>query len=197
MSVIDRKKWDAKYAQAASAPRDSSAVLRSLASYLPPRGSALDVAGGAGRNAIWLAQRGLTVTIADVSSVGLQLAHDRAAEAGVKVETLAIDLEQDRLAAGPFDLIVSVCYLWRPLFAEFPRLLDSKGTLAVVQPTRRNLERNDKPPAAYLLDEGELRQLVSGLEIVHYEEGWLADGRHDAVVIARKPSWGRHSCLPE
>ena len=29
-------------------------------------------------------------------------------------------------------------------------------------------------------------RLVTGLSIVHYEEGWLADERHDAVVVARK-----------
>jgi SAM-dependent methyltransferase len=65
-------------------------------------------------------------------------------------------LEQEQLEGGPFDLIVSVCYLWRPLFAEYPRLLNAGGTLVVVQPTLKNLERNDKPPAAYLLNEGEL-----------------------------------------
>jgi SAM-dependent methyltransferase len=187
MPDADREKWDAKYAVADPASYQPSAVLVGLAPYLPSRGRALDVAGGAGRNAIWLAHRGLDVTIADVSPVGSALARQRATDLGVVVETLEIDLEQDRLESGPFDLIVSVCYLWRRLFAEFPRLLNAGGTLVVVQPTRKNLERNDKPPAAYLLNEGELRGLVSGLEIVHYEEGWLADGRHDAVIVARKP----------
>jgi len=186
MPAADREKWDAKYAAADPESFGPSAVLVGLGAYLPDRGRALDVAGGAGRNAIWLAQRGLDVTIPDVSPVGLALARRRAADFGVAVQTLEIDLEQERLDGNPFDLIVSVCYLWRPLFAEFPRLLNAGGTLVVVQPTRKNLERNDKPPAAYLLNEGELPRLVSGLDIVHYEEGWLADGRHDAVVVARK-----------
>jgi hypothetical protein len=99
---------------------------------------------------------------------------------------MEIDLEQQRLEGGPFDLIVSICYLWRPLFAEYPRLLNTGGTLLVIQPTRKNLERNDKPPTAYLLNAGELPTLVWGLEIVHFAEGWFADGRHDAVVVARK-----------
>jgi SAM-dependent methyltransferase len=187
MPAADREKWDAKYVAADPASFAPSAVLVGLAVYLPDRGRALDVAGGAGRNAIWLAQRGLDVTIADVSPVGLALARQRAADLGIAVQTQEIDLEQQRLESSPFDLIVSVCYLWRPLFAEFSRLLKQGGTLVVVQPTRKNLERNDKPPAAYLLDEGELGGLVSGLKIVHYEEGWLADGRHDAVIVARKP----------
>jgi tellurite methyltransferase len=187
MTAADRKKWNAKYSDPASAPGEPSAVLMSLARYLPISGQALEVAGGAGRNAIWLARRGLDVTVADVSAVGLKIAQERAAIAGVQIRMLEIDLEESRLEAGPFDLVVSVCYLWRPLFADFPRLLRDGGLLAVIQPTKRNLERNEKPPAAYLLDEGELPRLVSGLEIVHVQEGWLADGRHDAVLVARKP----------
>ena len=185
MPHADRQKWDLKYADPRATPVEPSAVLMGLAKYLPTSGQALDIAGGDGRNAIWLARRGLDVTIADVSPVGLALASQRATEAGLSVKSMEIDLEQERLENGRFDLIVSVCYLWRPLFAEFPKLLKSGGTLVVVQPTKRNLERNEKPPAAYLPEEGELRRLVSGLEIVHYEEGWLADGRHDAVLVAR------------
>ncbi len=187
MPDTDREKWDAKYATAETVSFAPSAVLVGLADYLPTRGRALDVAGGTGRNSIWLAQRGLDATIADVSPVGLAIARQRAADWGVAVETLDIDLEQERLESGPFDLIVSVCYLWRPLFAAYPQLLNSGGTLVVVQPTQKNLERNDKPPAAYLLNEGELPRLVSDLEIIHHEEGWLADGRHDATIVARKP----------
>src|SRR5690349_3730597 len=116
MPATDREKWDAKYAAADSAPREPSAVLLTLDAYLPTRGRALDIAGGAGRNAIWLAQRGLDVTIADVSPVGLALARQRAAAEHVTIETIEIDLEQSHLPQGPFDLILSVCYLWRPLF---------------------------------------------------------------------------------
>jgi SAM-dependent methyltransferase len=186
MSVADRQKWDAKYADDHFAPREPSAVLRGLAHLLPPTGRALDVAGGGGRHAIWLAQRGLNVTLADISSTGLATARQRAAAAGVSIETAEVDLEQDGLPAGSFDLIVSVCYLCRSLFPQFRQSLAPGGTLVVIQPTSRNLERNDKPPAAYLFGEGELRALASGLEIVHYEEAWSADNRHDAVLVARK-----------
>src|SRR5262245_4896586 len=154
MSEADRQKWDAKYAGADAAPREPSAVLVGRADDLPSSGRALDVAGGAGRNAIWLALRGLEVTLADISTVGLALAGERAALADVAVQTIEIDLEREPLEARPFDLIVSICYLCRSLFAEFQRLLAAGGTLVVIQPTKRNLERNEKPPAAYLLDEG-------------------------------------------
>jgi SAM-dependent methyltransferase len=187
MSDFDRDKWNGKYAQwADDVPREPSAVLVGLAEHLPSRGRALDVAGGAGRNAIWLARRSLDVTIADVSRVGLDLARQRAVEAGVKLTLLETDLAAAPFPPGPWDLIVSVCYLWRPLFASYPAALAPGGTLIVIQPTKKNLERHDKPPADFLLEDGELPRLVAGLSIVHYEEGWLADDRHDAVIVARK-----------
>jgi SAM-dependent methyltransferase len=153
---------------------------------LPAGGRALDIAGGAGRNAIWLARQGFDVTIADVSSVGLALARERAAAANVKIQTLEIDVEQQPLPAGPFDLVLSHCYLCRHLFPQFPRLLSDDGRLVVIQPTQRNLERNEKPPAAFLFEEGELQKLAAGVEIVQYEEGWSADDRYDAVLVAKK-----------
>jgi tellurite methyltransferase len=186
MPAADRQKWDAKYASDEPAWREPSAVLLSLANFLPSQGRALDIAGGAGCNAIWLAQRGLNVTIADVSPVGLALAQQRASAAGVTIQTIELDLEQNQLPPGPFDLILSICYLWRPLFAQFYFSLKPGGTLAVIQPTIKNLERNEKPPAAFLLQPGELRTLAGSLKIVHYSEDWSADNRHDAVLVAQK-----------
>jgi SAM-dependent methyltransferase len=187
MSQQDREKWNAKYAEGFPMPREPAAVLVGLDRWLPRRGRALDVAGGAGRHGIWLAQRGLDVTIADISAPGLARAREDAAAAGIRLSTLETDLELDPFPAGPWDLIASVCFLQRSLFAAYPAALAPGGTLAIVQPTRRNLERHDKPPADFLLEDGELPRLVTGLEVVHYEEGWLADGRHDAVLVARRP----------
>src|SRR6188768_343879 len=107
MPLFDQQKWDAKYAAADEIPREPSAVFRSLDGLLPKSGRAIDVAGGAGRNAIWLAQRGLEVTIADVSPRGLELAAARAREAGVNIDFLQTDLEDGPFPAGPWDLILS------------------------------------------------------------------------------------------
>ncbi len=186
MPEFDRAKWDAKYADPEFAPREPSAVLISLAEFLPTSGKAIDVAGGAGRNAIWLAQRGLDVTIADVSPVGLAQAEARAQKAGVTLTTLCTDLQEKPFPAGPWDLIVSVRYLHRPLFAIYPSVLTPGGSLVVIQPTKTNLERHDKPPPDFLLEDGELPRLIQGLKVIHCEEGWLADGRHDAVLVAAK-----------
>ena len=65
MSDADRTKWNDRYSRRATRlPLDEPAeFLVSLVDQLPATGRALDVAGGTGRNAIWLAQRGLDVTL--------------------------------------------------------------------------------------------------------------------------------------
>src|SRR5581483_9291419 len=86
MSADDRVKWDARYRSAGALAREPSTFLRSLDALLPRPSAAtrvLDVAGGDGRNAVWLARRGYGVTVADVSPVGLDLARASAAAAGV------------------------------------------------------------------------------------------------------------------
>jgi SAM-dependent methyltransferase len=189
MSAADRQKWDQKYSDPANAPRDPSRVLLGLATHLPQRGSALELAGGAGRNALWLADRGLDVTIWDISTVGLAIARERAAAAGVTISTAVVDLAEPSFQPpGEFDLVLSVCYLNRPLLARAHQLLAPGGTLLVIQPTHQNLTRHPKPPRDYLLADGELPTLIQQLDIVRYEEGWLADDRHDAVLLAKKPA---------
>jgi 2-polyprenyl-3-methyl-5-hydroxy-6-metoxy-1,4-benzoquinol methylase len=188
MTIADRQKWDQKYADR-SARCDPSQLLISLDHFLPRHGRALDLAGGVGRNAIWLASRGLDVTVWDVSKVGLSLARDRAAAAGVPISTQIIDLSEPNFQPrGQFDLVLIIGYLNRPLLGQTHHLLAPRGTLIVIQPTQRNLERHFKPPTDYLLNDGELPSLILQLDIVHYEEGWLADNRHDAVLVATKPS---------
>jgi tellurite methyltransferase len=182
----DRARWNDKYTRGSHTTQTPNPILVGLEHLLPTTGRALDVAGGAGRHAIWLAQRGLEVTLADVSDVGLQVAADHARQAGCEIQRIQTDLQQEPFPAGPWDLILSVHFLWRPLFVSFAKSLAVGGKLVVVQPTRTNLQRHEKPPAPFLLDEGELPTLVADLHIEHYEEGWLADGQHEAVIVARR-----------
>ncbi len=185
MGEGDRERWNARWRSGAG-DADPSAFLVELDPLLPRAGTALDVAGGAGRNAVWLARRGLAVTCADVSPVALALARGRASAAGVALRTVVVDLEREPLPRGPFDLIVSVDFLHRPLVAAAADALAPGGLLVMVQATRTNLTRNPHPSARYLLDDGELPGLVGGLRIVRYAEGWF-DGRHEARVLASRP----------
>ncbi|TMA69869.1 MAG: class I SAM-dependent methyltransferase [Deltaproteobacteria bacterium] len=184
MADGDRERWDARWRADAGAT-EPSPFLIALDALLPRAGAALDVAGGTGRNAVWLARRGLDVLCADVSPVALALARERAAAAGVALRTIAVDLETEPLPRGPFALIVAIDFLHRPLLAAVPDALAAGGLLVMSQPTRTNLTRNARPSARFLLDDGELPGLVVGLEVVCYVESWFED-RHEARLMARK-----------
>jgi tellurite methyltransferase len=196
MPTTDRERWDAKYQDRGARLRDPAAWFVAHADSLPTSGRALDLAGGTGRHAVWLASRGLDVTLADVSPVGLALARDLAAQSGVTLEAaVEADLETHGLLgpdaspalAGPWDLVLIHHFLWRPLLTEVPRTLAPGGRLAFVHPTRTNLERHQRPSARYLLEDGELARLVAELplEVLLLEEGWGSEGRHEARLIAR------------
>jgi SAM-dependent methyltransferase len=197
MSAADRARWDARYRAAGGVPGGPSPFLLGLDAVLPrgdgmgPAPRALDVAGGSGRNAVWLAQRGLEVTCADISSVGLARAGQAADAAGVSLRRLAIDLETEPFPGGPFALVVSIDFLHRPLFAAFADALSPGGLLVFAQATRANLARHPHPSARFLLDDGELPGLVRGvgweLEVLRCEEGWF-DDRHEARLVARRPA---------
>ena len=157
--------------------------------FLPRSGRALDVAGGAGRHAVWLAERGLKVTIVDASQIALDHAGRRAASRKVPLTTVRRDLEAGGLVGGLWDVVLMYHFLDRAVLASAPGALERRGVLIFCQPTLRNLERHDRPGPQYLLEEGELADLVAGwrLEVLLLEETWGVEGRHEARFVGRRP----------
>lgn len=188
MPQFDRDKWNRKFSEDTTRWTTPSRVAERIGRFLPTSGRAIDIAGGIGRHSIWLAEHGLDVTLADISDVGIDMARAQANRSGVRLNTLAVDLEEEPFPAGPWDVIFSHHFLHRDLFPEFANALTAGGRLAVIQPTFRNLERHNRPPRPFLLEEGELRTLAGPLEIIHYEEGWLEEDRHEAVMVAEQRS---------
>jgi tellurite methyltransferase len=184
----DRERWNERHSRELRG--EPSPFVTSLDGLLPRRGLALDAGGGAGRHALWLARRGLDVALADVSDVALGLAADVAGREGLALRTLRIDLEEAPFPAGPWDVVVCTYFLHRPLFDAFPSALAPGGWLVFAHATRTNLERNPRPGPRHLLEDGELRTLVRGLEVVRCEEGWFEEGRHEARLVARRPAPG-------
>ena len=180
-------RWNARYL-GGDAPSGPSPVVLPLLEDLPA-GRALDVAGGAGRHAIWLAQRGWDVLLVDAAEVGLRLAGRRAHEAQVTLRVLQRDLAADPLPTGPFDLVVVVAFLDHDVLDAVPEVLAPGGRLVFVHPTTTNLERHDRPPRRFLLEPGEMARIGDrlGLEVEVCDEAWWPDDRHQARLRARRP----------
>jgi len=100
--------WDARYAEPEWAfGTDPNDFLREEAARLPA-GRVLCLAEGQGRNAVWLAQRGYTVTAMDQSAKGLERARELAAARGVKIGTVCADLAEFAIEPGAWQGIVSI-----------------------------------------------------------------------------------------
>lgn len=81
--------------------------LEEMVSYIP-KGQVLSLAEGEGRNAVFLAKQGYSVTAVDASLVGLNKARKLAEENGVAVEFIHADLADYDLGENRWDAIVSI-----------------------------------------------------------------------------------------
>ncbi len=187
----DRERWNANWRVRAGELEDESPFLVEHAQLVPSRGKALDVAGGAGRNAIWLARRGLDVTLIDISDVALEKADRRAANLGLarRLKTMHVDLDGELPFAPLFDVVLVFNYLNRARRDAIASLMVDNGVLIALQPTVTNLERHPSPSRPHLVERGELEQWARGLglEIVVAREGWTDGNRHEAAIVARRP----------
>ncbi len=186
----DRERWNGRWRERAAELEDASWFLPAHASLLRTSGKALDLAGGAGRDAIWLARRGYDVTLVDVSDVALDKAEERATRLGVakRMRFLRLDLEGPLALAPLFDLVLVSYYLDRERRDSFVDLLVDDGILIAANPTVTNLERHAQPSARFLVERGELASWATslGLEVLASREDWTDDGTHEALVIAKR-----------
>lgn len=110
---MDRQDWDDRYRTEELIWRaEPNRFLVEEVAGLPP-GRALDLACGEGRNALWLAERGWSVTGVDFSGVALAKARRWAAERHLQLDLVEADLLEWEAPALPFDLVV-VLYLHLP-----------------------------------------------------------------------------------
>jgi len=191
-TLSDRERWDAKHAAAAGTgahephePEEPEAfVLRALALIPLRRGArALDLAAGRGRHALELARRGYEVEAWDVSPVGLAILAERAAAAGVEVETRVLDLLTGSLPVdAKFDLVIVVNFLDRPLYRRLAGLVRPGGHVVV---TTFTTDRTGKTPSArHCLEPGELARGLAGFATLLAEE---RGGRAGCLARRRGP----------
>jgi SAM-dependent methyltransferase len=113
---VDSQHWDERYSGTDFVPntRPNQFVAAELAGLAP--GRALDLAAGAGRNTVWLAERGWRVTAVDFSRVGLDNGRKLSAARGVdeaQVDWIVADLGDYEPEPGAYDLAL-VSYLQVP-----------------------------------------------------------------------------------
>jgi SAM-dependent methyltransferase len=99
-------RWDARYRERDGtmwSGRPNGRLVAEVSALAP--GRVLDVGCGEGADAIWLAQRGWTVTAIDISEVAIGRAREASDPAGVAVEWICGDVLQTPFPASSFELV--------------------------------------------------------------------------------------------
>ena len=96
--------WDQRFREHGW-PTEPDVLLVEHAGLLEP-GRALDVGSGPGRNSLWLAGRGWSVTLVDASAVALDQAEARAEQAGLSLTTLLTDVRTWTPPIASYELVV-------------------------------------------------------------------------------------------
>ncbi len=182
--------WDERYNRGEHTNDAPHPLVVEFASALDP-GRALDLACGAGRHAIWLAERGWQVTAVDYSRVAIEILRRRAGEKGLVIDSRIADLERHEFIIEPdsYDLIVVCHYLQRDLFPAIkagPRV--GGFVIAAIAMIDDNPDVKPMNPA-FLLKPGELRAEFEGWELLHDFEGKRAGDerrRATAEIVVRR-----------
>jgi len=193
MSTADRDRWNARYADGAyESRRHPSPFLEQNAQALPVTGRALDLACGAGRNAIYLANHGLSVDAVDISRVALERGRADAGE--LPIRWIECDLDDGFEASVDYDLIVNIRYVNLPLVSTLLESLRPDGVLVIEQHLVTDADVIGPKNPAYRVAKGQLGGVASGMVVRQTDEGVFddPDGRRAALarLVASKPSSG-------
>jgi SAM-dependent methyltransferase len=190
MSAMNKiPEWNERWEKKAHLEEDPNPLLVRVVES-KPWGRALDLACGAGRNALYLKKKGWDVEAIDGSEVAIRILRDRAKREGVDLHPQVIDLESTDFKIHPedFDVICMLFYLQRNLFHSIRNGI-RPGGFAIVAVHMKDDSKEPMNPA-FLMEPGELKKEFEGWEIHHYLEGKSTDRNHErqtAEIIAKKP----------
>jgi tellurite methyltransferase len=154
---------------------------------LLPRGRALDVAMGNGRNAIYLAKMGFEVEGVDDSREAIEEALAYALEEGVFIQTRVEDLEKiPYIDEEAYDLVICFNYLQRSLMPQMKNWVKPGGMLVyetfIIDQVRFGKPKNPD----YLLRHNELLHAFRDFRVLRYREGVIESRKAIASILAQK-----------
>jgi 2-polyprenyl-3-methyl-5-hydroxy-6-metoxy-1,4-benzoquinol methylase len=182
----DQKRWDERFGRKEFAlGKDPNPFLKKHI-HLLPRGKALDIATGEGRNAVFLAQNGFEVDAVDISEKGLKKVRALAREKGVKINTVLVDLDQYQIEKERYDLIANFYFLKRRLIPRIRKGL-KKGGKVIFETyilEHRTLATGGPKQAKYFLKPNEPLRLFKKFRIQFYREGIFREGGRKKAVAS-------------
>ena len=185
-----RVAWDRRYREGTHSSLKPDPFLveaydEFLAPVFPNGGTALDLAGGVGRHALYLAERGWQVTLIDIAGEAIERARAEAERRGLNIQMQQADLTEWRLPESWFDLVLNFVFLERALFPQIEAALKPGGLLVFKTYLREQLKFGGGPThPMHLLEPNELLRAFSSMRVLHYRE--TVKDRATAELVARK-----------
>lgn len=187
----DQHRWDKRYrAQKLDLNQGANTILKKHLRFLP-RGKALDLASGEGRNAVFLAHQGFEAEAVDISPIAVRRARELAKAQGARIKAIAADLDAYPISAGQYDVILNFYFLDRRLIPRIRKGLKKGGMVVFETYTEEQKKLCTGGPGQthYLLKPNELLRLFRGFHVLFYREGVFREGgqrRAIASLIAQK-----------
>jgi SAM-dependent methyltransferase len=186
----EREKWNQRYQEGThgTLPPDPlliAAFDRYIEPLFPNAGHVLDIAGGTGRHAIFLAAKGWKVRLTDIAEAGLANARKNAGSFASQIEFRVEDLTRFDGSPESYDVTLVFFFLRREMFGELVKALKPGGLLIYKGYTRGQARFGGGPTnPEYLFAENELLNSFRELHVLHYAE--LIRGCGLAEFVARK-----------
>ena len=153
--------------------------------HLFPKGKALDLAMGEGRNGVYLATQGFDVLGLDISPLGLKKAHKLAEHHNVRIKTQVVDLEEYQLEKNAYDVIICTYYMQRDLFEQIKESI-RPGGMVLIETYNVDYLRYASFSKKYLLEHNELLEIFKDFKTIRYQA--YDDGTEAySSIIAQKP----------
>lgn len=164
-----------------------------------PKGKALELAMGEGKDAVFLAKNGYEVDGCDISGVAIKKAYKLAEENSVKINALVVNLEKYEIPEGNYDLITCFYYLQRSLIPQIKKGLKVGGMVVFETYTIDNLTLNKfqggfphgPKNEAFLLKHNELLDFFRSFDhtqdkdfrVLYYREGVIDNQKAIASAL--------------
>lgn len=185
MSDTDRITWNQRYREGSYRARSHPTPLLEL--WLPelPRGRALDIACGTGRNTLYLAGKGYAVDAVDISSEALASAREKPGAGNLSISWIEADLDEFAPSASRYDLIVVARFVNRLLLPRLPGALKPGGALLYEHHIQSDEPVAGPKNAEFRLAPGELRSRFHALDTYFYHEGLVRDPDGRLMALAQ------------
>lgn len=182
----DRLKWNERYLT----KPDNSPPDTFLKKYLHKLNKTrlLDIAGGNGRNAIFLAAQGFEVTVVDIADVGFDRIANNIKGVDFKIMTILLDLDNPEILLEEEKYDSIVCINFRPLTSLLlliPRLLQTDGTF--IWASFNEIQAIETGfPLEKALKLNEFIHFFSELKLIDYQRFEDETGKRDGYVFCKK-----------